>query len=130
MLLQDSRSSGEPMSVSSGTTSPALSLNTAADDISTDEKHVIVTSTNTSNNKMMEERTRSADGRRPHLIPERSIMISKEKAVGHDKKVTIGIRAMSAQERTSLSLKYKVEEDAVRLSEQKSKIVKGRSQVS
>lgn len=128
MLLQDGQSFGERMSMSSGTTSPALSLNTAADDISTDEKHVIVKSSNISNNKMMEERTRSADSRRPHLIPERSIMISKEKVVGHDKKVAIGIRAMSAQERTSLSLKYKVEEDAARLSEQKSKIVKGKSQ--
>ncbi|XP_060592110.1 cytosolic carboxypeptidase 3-like isoform X5 [Ruditapes philippinarum] len=85
-----------------------------------------LTKVNSSKNSssMMEDRTRSAEARRPHLVHEHSIMISKDKSIG-EKKVCIGIRAMSAQERSSLSLKYKVEEDARQLSEKKSKIVKG-----
>ncbi|KAL4217925.1 hypothetical protein ACF0H5_022664 [Mactra antiquata] len=69
----------------------------------------------------MDDRTRSADGRR--MIHNHGNNVSSSNT---DKKITLGIpRAMSAQERSSLSLKHQVEEEAARLSEQKSKSVKG-----
>lgn len=92
----------------------------------TNTEYLLKVNNSKNSGSMMEDRTRSAEARRPHLVHEHSIMMSSDKSIG-EKKVSIGIRAMSAQERSSLSLKYKVEEDAKRLSEKKSKIVKGRS---
>lgn len=78
-------------------------------------------------NRNMEERTRSADYRRQVIVREGTMLrLSSEKStVSAEKTPVIGIRAMSAQTRPSLMLKLQMEEEAARLSEAKSRIVKG-----
>ncbi|XP_052234973.1 uncharacterized protein LOC127847242 isoform X4 [Dreissena polymorpha] len=78
---------------------------------------------------MIEDRSKSAScrNRQPTMIRrEGAVRVSSEKPHKASENGPVrGFRAMSAQERTSLSLKLRVEEEAEKFSEQKSKIVKG-----
>ncbi|KAH3748609.1 hypothetical protein DPMN_183055, partial [Dreissena polymorpha] len=77
---------------------------------------------------MIEDRSKSAScrNRQPTMIRrEGAVRVSSEKPHKASENGPVrGFRAMSAQERTSLSLKLRVEEEAEKFSEQKSKIVK------
>lgn len=111
MTVLDAACSEEQVSLSSASrnTSPS-STTSVADD-----------------NLKMEDRTRSADYRRQVLVREGTVLrVSSEKSnASLDKKPVIGVRAMSAQDRSSLFMKIQMEEEAARLSEAKSKTVKG-----
>ena len=104
----------------SGSISPVSNLSST----SSDDK---------SGTKMMEDRSKSANynSRQPTVIMReatmRSIAEKPHSATAAEiKSANIGLRAMSAQDRSSLNRKMEVEEEARRLSEAKSRVVKGK----
>ena len=81
----------------------------------------------------MEDRSKSANynSRQPTVIMReatmRSIAEKPHSATAAEiKSANIGLRAMSAQDRSSLNRKMEMEEEARRLSEAKSRVVKGK----
>ena len=114
MTVHNAVRTGDQVSVSSVSrnTSPS-SATSAADDSAT----------------TMDDRTRSADYRRQVLVREGTMLrVSSEKSnASMEKKPTIGIRAMSAQDRSSLMIKIKMEDEINRLSEAKSRVIKGKN---
>ncbi|XP_052763313.1 uncharacterized protein LOC128205605 isoform X10 [Mya arenaria] len=81
--------------------------------------------------KVMEDHT-EVHNRQPTMVRRektlRSAVIKPHSATSAEvKSANIGVRAMSAQERSSLSMKMRMEEEAARMSEAKSKVVKEQS---